>query len=249
MEEELLRGQPAQVGVLDEAPRLGAEVVLGKVRQRPVGEAKGNSLPLDVLLADAGNHLRDVEERTLGTGRHRHLHVVGVVQRVLRRVTGVVTRLVENLVNLLLERLLSRHARLHLELALLVNAHNLLHVGLGLGDGVVDVPHGPVVGDRVGDADGEAVVEQPVVEQPLHLRHEIARRRRTPLLPDGVDQTTAAASHRLLAHDAGDQFTSLHSNADVFHGKVLVVGVASPRGCFDDVDVWGEHGEHLLTRP
>ena len=249
VEEELLRREAAQVGVLDKPASLGAEVVLRKVRQRPVGEPERDALTLDVLLAHARDHLRDVEERTLGTGRHRHLHVVGVVERRLSRVTRVVARLVENLVNLLLERLLRGHAGLHLQLAPLVDGDNLLHVGLGLGDRVVDRLHGPVVGDGVGDSNREAVVEEPVVEEPLHLRDKVARRGGAPLLPDGVDQTSAAAAHRFLAHDAGDELAAFHSHADVIHGKVHVVGVACPRGRSDDVDVGGEHGEHLLARP
>ena len=52
-----LRREAAQVRVLDEAARLGAVVILGKVRQGPIEEAVRDALTLDVLLADAGDHL------------------------------------------------------------------------------------------------------------------------------------------------------------------------------------------------
>ena len=57
VEEELLRGETSQVGVLDKPARLGAEIILGKVRQGTAVEAEGDALPLDVLLTDARNHL------------------------------------------------------------------------------------------------------------------------------------------------------------------------------------------------
>ena len=57
VEEELLRGETSQVGVLDKPARLGAEIILGKVRQGTAVEAEGDALPLDVLLTDARDHL------------------------------------------------------------------------------------------------------------------------------------------------------------------------------------------------
>ena len=46
VKEELLRGEPTQVRVLDKAARLGTVVVLGEVRQRAVEEAVWDALPL-----------------------------------------------------------------------------------------------------------------------------------------------------------------------------------------------------------
>ncbi len=53
-----LRGEAAQVGVLHKAAGLGAEVVLGEVRQGAPLEAEGYPLALYVLLPHARNHLR-----------------------------------------------------------------------------------------------------------------------------------------------------------------------------------------------
>ncbi len=55
---ELVRSEPGEVGVLHEAFALGAVVVLDEVRQGAVTEAKGDSLPLNVLLTNTCNDLQ-----------------------------------------------------------------------------------------------------------------------------------------------------------------------------------------------
>ena len=167
VEEELLRGQPAQVRVLDEAPRLGAEVVLGKVRQRPVGEAKREFAS---LRRSAGRRTRIICEMLRNEPLEPAVTVIFTLlvssNESLRRVTGVVTRLVRESGSPSAQTTAAAvMPGCDLELALLARCPSTSFTSdLRLGDGVVDVPHGPVVGDRVGDADGEAVVEQPVVE-------------------------------------------------------------------------------------
>ena len=59
-----LRRQTAQVRVLHKAARLGAQVVLGEVRQRAALEPKRDALALHILLAHARNHLRGTAERS-----------------------------------------------------------------------------------------------------------------------------------------------------------------------------------------
>ena len=53
-------------------PDLGLrpDVELLEVRQRAVSEGELDALALDVLLADAGHHLRDVDVRALRAGHH-----------------------------------------------------------------------------------------------------------------------------------------------------------------------------------
>ena len=249
VEEELLRRQPAKVRVLHEPARLGAQIVLGEVRQRARVEPERDALPLDVLLPDARNHLRDVQERPLRARLHRHLDVVGVVQTRLRRVPRVVARLVQNLVHLLLERLVRRHPRLRVELVALVLVNHLPDVRLRLGDRVVDAVHRRVIRDGVADPDGEPVVQEPVVQEPLHLRHEPARRGGAPLLPDDVDQSAAAAPHRLFAQDARDELAALDAHARVLDAEVAVVVVLGPSARAEKAHVRDEHREHLLPRP
>ena len=49
--------EAAEVGVLHKAAGLGAQVVLGEVRQGAPLEAEGYPLALHILLPHAGNHL------------------------------------------------------------------------------------------------------------------------------------------------------------------------------------------------
>lgn len=54
---EHLWSKASQVGVLHKAPGLRAIVVLGEVREGAAPKAKGDSLPLHILLPHTGNHL------------------------------------------------------------------------------------------------------------------------------------------------------------------------------------------------
>eukprot|EP00962_Isochrysis_galbana_P015945 scaffold4556_cov114-Isochrysis_galbana.AAC.11 len=128
VEEELLRREAAQVRVLDEAARFGPIVVLCEVGERAVEEAVRDALALDVLLPDARNHLRDVDEETLGAGGDHVLHVVGLLERLLGRDAGFVARLVQDLSNIVFERLDDGAPRLALELVMLRLFHQLLHL-------------------------------------------------------------------------------------------------------------------------
>ena len=65
MKEELRRRESGVEAVLDEALRSRNFRVALEVRQSSVLEAVGNSLAVQSLLADTGDHLGDVDERTL----------------------------------------------------------------------------------------------------------------------------------------------------------------------------------------
>eukprot|EP00052_Salpingoeca_macrocollata_P029267 m.293933 g.293933 ORF g.293933 m.293933 type:complete len:699 (-) comp22962_c0_seq7:2402-4498(-) len=105
VEEELLRRQPSQVRVEHKPLGVGPVVVLDKVRQRAIAEAKGNALALDVLLAHAGNDLGNVEVGALGPGHGHGLEVVELGQRLERAGPGILARLVQLLVDLLLNKM------------------------------------------------------------------------------------------------------------------------------------------------
>ena len=229
VEKELLRSQTTQIRVLDETTRLGTEIILAKVRQCSAFETVRNTFSFYVLLSYTRNHLRNVQERTLRTGRHHHLDIVGIHKRVLRRVTSVITRLVQDLVHLLFERLLHRHTRLQLEFIVLCEFDDFLHVSFSLGDGVVNGEHCLVVRNGIRNADGETVVEHPVVDERLRLRDEPACGDGTPLFPGHVDQTATAATHSLLAQRPGEQFALFNSDTGVVHAESHVVGVLGPR--------------------
>ena len=105
VEEEFLGRKPPQIGIFNESSTLGTKVVLGEVGQRALVEAERNTLAFNILLTDTSNHLRDVDEGSLGSGGHHTDNIIGVSERLLRHVTGVITGLVQNLVDLVLERL------------------------------------------------------------------------------------------------------------------------------------------------
>ena len=58
MKEELLRGQPSKVAILNETAGLGPKVVLHEVRESALLETEGDALTFNTLLADASNNLR-----------------------------------------------------------------------------------------------------------------------------------------------------------------------------------------------
>jgi hypothetical protein len=203
VEEELLRCESREVRIADEATTLGPVVVLREVGQCAVAEAEGNAAALDVLLADAGNHLGDVDEGALGAARDHGLDVVAVLQGVGDALPGHVARLVQNLVDLGLEDLPDALARLRLQLPRLRLQHELLHLVLGLADGLVDLLHGLVVGDGVPNADSIATLQQPACNDLLHLAEEHLGDLVAVLVPDDVDERALRGTQSLLVHDAG----------------------------------------------
>jgi hypothetical protein len=72
--------------------------------------------------------------------------------------------------HLVLKRLHDGAPRLLLQVVALHLLNQLLHVRLGLLHDVVDDLHGAWVGNQVADADGEAVLQEPLVDGELDLR-------------------------------------------------------------------------------
>ena len=190
VEEELLRREAREVRVGHEAAALGQQVVLVKVRQRAVAEAVRHTLALDVLLSDARNDLRNVDERALGAGRHHGLDVVRHADRELGRLAGAVASAVQRLVDAALERLHHRTTGLERQLVLLRLNHIPPHLLLGLGETLVDLLHGGVVGDRVADADRVATRQEPAVDNVLRLVQEALRLLGPVVVPNNVHQAT-----------------------------------------------------------
>ena len=219
------------------------------MRQRAVHEAEGNALPLHVLLPHARNHLTDVDEAALGASRDHAQHVVGVRQTALRRVTGLVTRLVQHLIHLALERLLHRASWLSLQLLALSLHDELLHVSLGLADCVVDAAHRLCVCNRVPDADAEAVLQEPVVDEQLSLVEEAASGVRAMLLPDDVNEAAGAGADGALAQRARHQLAVLDKHLRVARAEILRLALLVPRRGAAHIHVRDEEAEHLLARP
>ena len=250
MEEELLRGQPAQVRILHETSALGALVVFCEVRQSAVDEAEGDALTLHVLLPDASRHLRYVDEGPLGAPRDHRLDVVGVRQAALCALPCRVTGLIQRAVHLSLESLHHGTPRLGLHLAALGLLDQVLHLLLCIGDDAVDGVHGARVGHRVPNADGETVLQEPVVHESLRLVQEGPGSIRAVVHPDDVDQAPGAAPQGALAQRARQQLTVLDQDLCVPHGKVRRFLIWVPGGLSPAVGPLGDDEvEDLLPGP
>src|SRR6056297_3100569 len=105
VEEELLRGEPAAVGVLHEAVRLRGEEVRPVVRERPVLVAAVDPLAADRLLADGAGHLRQIQHRATRAGARHHDRRVVVAEVLVGDLAGRVAGLAERLHDLHLQRL------------------------------------------------------------------------------------------------------------------------------------------------
>ena len=220
VEEELAGCEADEVGVLDETFGLRRVVVLDEVRQGAMLEAEGYALALDVLLADAGDHLRDVDLGALGAGVHHRLEVVERGEKLLGGRAGLVARLVEDLVHLVLERLTERVARRGHELVVVRLLDHVEHALLGLLDRVLDARVRLRVGDGVADADRVALDEQPVVDHRLNVAVEFAALFVAVLHEDQVEQRAGRRAQRLLAQDARDQLAVVHNH--LFYKRINV---------------------------
>ena len=249
VEEKLLRGEAAQVRVLDEATRLRAVVVLCEVRQRPVEEAVGDALTLDVLLPDAGDHLRNVDERALRAGDDHVLDVVGFAERLLRAGARRVTRLVEHLVDDLLEGLEHRVAGLALEFARLGALDDRLHLLLGGVDGGDDVVHRLGVGDRVANANREGPIDDPVVDDALVAAKERPCAARAKLVVGDVDDAAGGGAERLLVEHPREVLATVDDDARVADGEFVVLVVWVAVRVLEEVDLGQVERHNLLARP
>ena len=223
VEKKLLRSEPGQVRVLDEAARLGAEVVLGKVRKRPVPEPGRNSLALHVLLAHARNDLRDVDRGSLGTSVDHGNNVVLVVERVGGQLARLFARAIKTLIDLGFKRLNERFPGLIFQLSALGHQDQFLHLRLGVRQRDLHLPHRGLVGNDVRAPDGETVMQQPKIDHFLNAAEKDPRNLRAVLEPNDVNQRPGTRSHRPLAHHARQELAGLDENLAIRRGEIRVV--------------------------
>ena len=76
MKEKFLWCETEEVGILDESSRLGAEIILLKMRQSSALEAVGDTITLDILLAYTSDDLGNVDEGALRSGGDHCLDAV-----------------------------------------------------------------------------------------------------------------------------------------------------------------------------
>jgi hypothetical protein len=161
VEEEPVQSETTKLRVLDESAGLEAEVVLVEMRKQAMAEYERNTRTLDGLLADTHRHLLDV---------------VAVLQVFLRMSTRLVTSLAQLALGLALERLAARHTQRLLQLGVVGLPNDSCHEVLLVLDHGLDRSHRLRVGDRISNANAEAVVEQPEVDHLLQTRERVTTR-------------------------------------------------------------------------
>ena len=227
VEEELVRAQALDERVLDEAARLGAVVVLCKVRQRAAVEAVGHALVLDRLRAEARGHLLEVDHLALAAGddhvEHAVVADVGAAARELKRRLGAGH---ERGHDLLLDELgVVARARV-LERARVHAAQHVERLGLGGGHEVALLGGGLGRYDEVRDAHREAGQHEPVADELLRRVEHRGDRLRAERVVGRVHE-----AERGLGEDALGQHAALdHAALDAHEVDVgvvaRVVGVA-----------------------
>ena len=135
------------------------------MRKRPLLETVRNTFALHILLTDASNDLRNVDERTLTSGCHHGLDRVSVlIQRRLSRFTGMVTCCVQHLIHKLFKRFNHRTSRLNLQCALLPRNYEIFHLLFSFVDRGLNLAHSVFVSHSVCCSDGERRLEHPVID-------------------------------------------------------------------------------------
>ena len=103
MKEQLLGCQAVDVGILYKPTRARRVVILCKMRQRTLVEPIWNTLSIHVLLAQAGNHLGDVEVASLGPRIYHHNKSVVLVQALKTYLACLGRCLIQDIIDLRLK--------------------------------------------------------------------------------------------------------------------------------------------------
>ena len=197
VEKELVGREAVQVRVLHKAAGLEAVVVLAKVGEGAVLEGVGDALALDRLLAEAANHLGNVNGLALAPGVDHILEPARV--RLQNLLGGVVANLVRGALDneLLVRR--RRLARLVLEAAVVDALHLVLDRLFTLLHDLLDLLLDLVAHHQVAHAHREAAVVHVGRHHPADVVNQVARRRRAAVLKGHVHQPLRLRRERLLA--------------------------------------------------
>src|ERR1700729_1697797 len=136
-------------------------------------ETEGYAPTFHTLLPHAHGHLRDVDERPLGSSNDHLLHVIILLQILLRVLPRSVTCQVELSLDTALEGFAKGHARSRLQTVMVSVLDDGNYVLLALGYVLSDVCHGFLICDSVTDTDTEAVMEEPEVDNHLDTSEKL----------------------------------------------------------------------------
>jgi len=244
VKEELLGSEAIQVAILDEALALWAVVVLAEVRKGALVETEGDTLTLDILLAHTGHDLRDVEVGALGPSSDHGFESVPQEEIIEGRLTSIIASPVKSPVDLKLEAVNHVFARLGFQVASLSIMQDLLDLLVLLLEVPLDGVECHLLGNDVLDSDSETNLMEPVVDQQLSVRHKVAGRVGSLLLPDDVDDTTRGRTDGTLRQVATEELSILDEDVLIIRAGpgFLVPGPL-------ETDLRDDQGEDLLSCP
>ena len=84
-----------KIRIFYKSSRLRTKIILGEVGKRTMLEPERSPPSFNRLLADTNRHLGDINERALGSGNDHLLHVVILLQVLLRILPRLITSQVE----------------------------------------------------------------------------------------------------------------------------------------------------------
>ena len=99
MEEEFRCREAGDIGIFDESARTRSIVEFVVMGECAVFETIWDALSIDVLLAHARNHLRNVDERTFGSRVDNHQETVTLAQTFASDFAGLFRRLVQIIID------------------------------------------------------------------------------------------------------------------------------------------------------
>ena len=206
------------------------------------------------------------------TERGRERERGGVTNNIAAHVASQTFYLIERVIDTLFKRLLNGHARQCFQLVGLRLFNEILHLILLCSDGLIDAAHGRFVGNSVANAHGEAVMQQPIIDDRLCFVEEAFRGFWSVFVENHVHQaalrptqclfkwlgtrdvnnsTTASRNvpTYLFAQNTAQQFTRLDQHARVTwrHERFLFRRMQCHFAV--EIDVGQNQREHLFARP
>ena len=201
MEEKNLQHQPAEIQILNESSRFQPKIILREVRESAMLESKWNSSSFHQLLTDRDRHLGDTINASIWTGNYHLLDIVIPLQALLHILTRLITGQIELSFDIALERLANGHTRLGLQSVMRRLLDDIRNFLISLWNGLGNVGHGLLISNSIADADTEAIVEKPEVDNHLYASEELTSFLRTLFTKYDVHKTSLRRSDSFLLNN------------------------------------------------
>lgn len=212
VEEELVGREAVVEAVLDKAFSRGVLGVDGEVGESPADEAVGDARATDDLLADAGDHLADVDGGALGAAAGHDEGTVVVVELVEAHLALIVAHLGELACDLVLQGLVQAEAGARDQLPCLGRHDEVVAVAHALLDEPPLLHSQLCRGRHVRNPDREAVVCDPARRQLCQPRHAPPGHHRRVLAHHHVPDAVLVPTERRLVQCPAQQLAILEAD-------------------------------------